>query len=55
MHKKLDKYVHHKEFSPQIVSRYSVACCYLVEWMLDLHHETTHDLVLLAADQEEGD
>ena len=46
LHKSLDKYVHMKEFTPQMVSRQSAAACYLCEWILEVHHIDVHDKLL---------
>lgn len=37
MHKKLDKYVHNKDYTSQNISRFSVGCCFLAEWVIELH------------------
>ena len=53
-HKMIDKYVHHKEFTAQFISRFNVACCYLCEWVLELHHSHSQQLAVKAVDQHEG-
>lgn len=44
-HKLLDKYIHSKEFDMQKISRISVGCCYLAEWVVELHDMHAQQLV----------